>query len=89
MSKEKPILFSTLMVKAILEGRKTMTRRIIKPQPKNPQCMGINPIWGIGVPIGLKYNPNYKKEFLPNKNDPWNYYGIHCATNVNGKRIDR
>lgn len=29
----KPILFNTEMVKAILEGKKTCTRRVIKPQP--------------------------------------------------------
>ena len=31
--KEYPILYTTENVKAILEGRKTQTRRVIKPQP--------------------------------------------------------
>ena len=66
--KERPIIMNTEMVRAILAGRKTQTRRVMKPQPElddgvlywensffNPMCFtGLCPLGKIGDKLWVK-----------------------------------
>lgn len=61
--KERPILFSTPMVRAILEGRKTMTRRIVKPQFPDDVGWAVFESQGY-FPVDDDGNPLVKPHFI-------------------------
>lgn len=54
-NKEKPIIFSADMVLAILDGRKTQTRRVVKPQPDIYENGDIHFKWATFYLNGLTY----------------------------------
>ncbi|MBS5873444.1 MAG: hypothetical protein KIC46_04915 [Clostridiales bacterium] len=82
----KPILFNTEMVCAILNGRKTATRRIIKPQPLDKPLVFHDPEEGMnivchveGMKVLLNYFPPYQSGDVLWVRETWccNNFGWH------------
>lgn len=76
--KERGIIFSAPMVQAILEGRKTQTRRLVKPAPAYPDCFD-----------GLRMEYNHDRQCIdiwnPGATLPGNYW--RCPFGRVGDRL--
>lgn len=84
---EKPILFTADMVKAILDGRKTQTRRVIKPQP--PEQMEPKDIH-----VSMYSPVRIDKNGIEEPGDPifgvyddYGEWGVKCPYGIPGHRL--
>jgi hypothetical protein len=74
--KERPILFSGEMVRAILDGRKHMTRRVIKPQ--------FSKTWGQGV---RNQDPDYFSVHVDIREPNGEWRWLRCPYGKKGDRL--
>lgn len=67
ITKERPILFSGPMVRAILEDRKTKTRRVLNPQPFLQNLRDLEPADKDGIPYWCidRLDPEKRWAWLP------------------------
>jgi hypothetical protein len=89
MSKERPIIFSAPMVRAILEGRKSMTRRIVKCR-EEIACLGTAADWNAGklderMPDWETWGPKSGAQVFVGKHG--NIFSLNCPYGVPGDRM--
>lgn len=86
--KERPILFSGAMVRAILDGSKTQTRRVLKHQPVSSQTWGhgrprtVPGKWCVHARFALPHSAPLVTD-PPNSDDAW----YPCPYGVPGDRL--
>lgn len=72
--KERPILFSAPMVRSILEGRKTQTRRAVKPEPRYEDGQWVR-------------RTKTRTSALRDNHGPWKLIEDDCTYGVPGDRL--
>lgn len=80
--KEKPIIFSGPMVRAILDGRKSQTRRIINPDTWNPASSEFSGRFRLGA-----YSDKVGLQAYFEHIDTGNWFGTKCPYDQPGGRI--
>lgn len=80
---DKPIIFSTDMVKAILAGRKSQTRRVVKPQPPHATFHRRMGEFGCDIEVadGYYMNPPIKPDDTLWVRETWCKFGDIIGVN--------